>query len=144
MTKIEAMLVRHEGRRNRWYKDTKGLWTNGIGHLATEHDDVSRDWSDEEVDQNFNTDLADKVRLLDAQCPGFKTLDSCRQDALTDMCFNMGWHRLSKFEHMLQALVDGDFELAASEALNSKWAMEDVSYERSHEISEMIRTGEYQ
>ena len=47
-----------------------------------------------------------------------------------------------KFKRMLAAIEKGDWDTAALEALNSKWA--DQVGARAKEIAEMLRTGEYQ
>ena len=62
---------------------------------------------------------------------------------MIDMAFNMGEPRLRGFKKMIAALHAGDFDRAALEALDSKWAREDVAPERSGEIAAMLRTGRY-
>jgi len=55
------------------------------------------------------------------------------------MCFNLGWPRLSRFEKMLEALKAKDFDTAATEALDSKWA--DQVGDRAKRIAEVFRGG---
>ena len=38
------------------------------------------------------------------------------------MCFNLGYPRLSKFKNFLAAMQENDFETAAVEMMDSKWA----------------------
>jgi lysozyme len=38
------------------------------------------------------------------------------------MCFNMGPGNLAKFQNMIAALEAQDYDLAAAEALDSRWA----------------------
>jgi len=44
------------------------------------------------------------------------------QDALINMCFNLGLTRLLTFKRMIAALEAKDYTKAALEALDSKWA----------------------
>jgi len=41
---------------------------------------------------------------------------------MVNMCFNLGYPRLSKFKKFLAAMEDNDFETAAKEMMDSKWA----------------------
>ena len=61
--------------------------------------------------------------------------------ALSNMAYNMGLTRLLGFEKMWVALGYGDYEAAAREALDSKWAREQVG-RRAPEIADIIRKGE--
>ncbi|MEK9669529.1 MAG: glycoside hydrolase family protein [Gammaproteobacteria bacterium] len=49
-------------------------------------------------------------------------LSQRRRDVLTEMCFNMGPSNLAKFQNMIAALEVQDYDLAAAEALDSRWA----------------------
>ena len=51
----------------------------------------------------------------------FESLPEEAQLVLVDMAFNMGY-RLKSFRRMFAALRRGDFEEAAKEMLDSKWA----------------------
>jgi hypothetical protein len=64
------------------------------------------------------------------------------QEALIDMHF-MGHGSFCKFKKMIAALEAGDYEKARDEALDSKWARDDVSPQRAQEIGMMIWRGEY-
>lgn len=142
--KLEAMLTEDEGRETKWYKDTKGLWTNGIGHLATKNDIIGVDWTQEQVSENFEKDVNIAVTTLSKNLSWFSSLDGARQCALINMCFNMGWTRLSGFTDMLKALSCGKWDIAALEAKDSKWYREDVSKTRSTRIINMFLSGEWQ
>ena len=65
-----------------------------------------------------------------------------RQDALINLCFNLGITRLLTFKKALQAMADKDYSKAAIEFLDSKWATQ-VGVTRSNDIALMIRTGKY-
>ena len=60
---------------------------------------------------------------------------------LIDICFNMGLPRLLKFEKSLTAMSIGDYDRAADEFLDSRWANQVGA--RAITITDMIRTGDY-
>ena len=45
-------------------------------------------------------------------------------NSVTDMIFNMGYDRVSKFKKMLTAFSKGDYDTAANEMLDSAWAIQ--------------------
>lgn len=110
-------LIIDEGLRLKPYLDTVGKTTIGIG----------RDLTDEGITEAearelcFN-DIASHVDDLDRHLSWWRQMSELRQQALANMCFQLGWTRLSAFTGMLGALQSGDYEKAANEALNSHWA----------------------
>ena len=72
----------------------------------------------------------------------FAGLDESRQDAMIDISFNLGQTRLRGFVKSLEAMAREDFDTAADEFMDSKWS-EQVG-DRAVEVTEIIRTGEYQ
>ena len=68
-------------------------------------------------------------------------LNQVRREALIEMAFNMGAGNLARFKRMINALMAEDYEAAATQALDSKWA--DQVGKRADRIAERIRTGEY-
>ena len=54
--------------------------------------------------------------------PWWRSLDDNRQRILANMCFNLGYPRLSGFKRFLAALHTGQWETAAVEMMDSKWA----------------------
>ena len=71
----------------------------------------------------------------------FTHLDLVRQDAMMDMCFNLGISRLRGFRDALGEMSLANYEAASVEFLDSNWA-EQVG-QRAITITNMIRTGEY-
>ena len=55
------------------------------------------------------------------------------------MAFNLGVPRLCKFKNMWAAIHEKDFDTAAEEMLDSRWA-EQVKG-RATELAEMMKTG---
>ena len=81
-------------------------------------------------------------RQLSKKLTWFKTLDDARQNVLVNMAFNLGVAGLMSFKNMLEYVFHYEYDDAAKEMLNSKWARQ-VGY-RAQELAEQMRTGEYQ
>jgi lysozyme len=129
-----------------WYDDGLGNLTGGYGHEATKHDDTSHPMTPIEADLTCRNDVDIAAKMLLSALPFFQNLDDIRQSALINMCFNMGWSRLSGFHKMLAAISVGNWQAAHDEALNSDWAKDfpiGVGTERSNEIADMLLTGKW-
>ena len=139
---IERLVKRlrlHEGSRQFAYEDHLGYVTVGVGRCLDEK--VGLGLSDSEIDFLLKNDIERCTAELQQRFDWFDDLDEVRKVALIDMNFNMGITRLSKFKNMLSALSDSRYDDAATEALDSKWAKQ--VGQRSINVSEMLRTGEY-
>ncbi len=132
---IETDLIRDEGLRLKPYTDTVGKLTIGVGRNL---DDVGI--SDAEARHLLRNDIMAAVRDLDRNIPWWRDLSEGRQRALLNMCFNMGWPTLSAFRKMLAALRTGDYDTAAAEALDSRWARQ-VGQRADRIAAALIREG---
>ena len=72
----------------------------------------------------------------------FVELDPVREEACINMCFNLGLTRYKGFSRALASMARHDYEEAADEFMDSLWARQ--VGDRAVEVTEMIRTGEYQ
>lgn len=121
----EEFIEAHEGRRSKPYKDTRGVWTIGIGHNMEVDPSMSHmppdGLTDQQIDNLFNADVARFRAQLDVHLPWWRNEDPMIQRALLDMCFEMGMGGLLKFQHALAALKAGDRNAAALEFANSAW-----------------------
>jgi len=54
--------------------------------------------------------------------PWWRGLSDDRMRVMANMCFNLGYPRLSKFKKFLAAMQEEDWETAAEEMMDSKWA----------------------
>ena len=72
----------------------------------------------------------------------FARLDDVRRDAMVDICFNIGLTRLRGFVNALAAMSRSQYEIAADEFMDSRWSQQVGN--RAVEVTDMIRTGEYQ
>ena len=133
LTKLQAQLMVHEGYREKPYTDTVGKVTIGIGHNLT---DVGL--THIQVIRLYNDDLAKVMAFVTRTFPWFNSLDDVRQRAFVDMVFNLQ-EKVLGFKHMLNALAVGDWNTAADELLNSKFAVQ--TGKRATDLAHMIRTG---
>ena len=117
------------------YRCTANKLTLGWGRNIEQ-----RGISEDEALLMLKNDIRDSERELMSGFGFFARLDEVRQAALTDMHFNMGFARLSKFKNMIAAFYREDYGAAADEAKNSNWYLQ--VGDRAREIVAMIRTGE--
>ncbi|GAB3123810.1 hypothetical protein GCM10027256_18490 [Novispirillum itersonii subsp. nipponicum] len=133
-TALAADLRRDEAVRLLPYRCTAGKLTIGIGRNL---DDVGI--SAEEAAVLLGNDIRRVLAGLDRQLPWWRGLSAGRQRALANMAFNLGLPRLLGFRQMLAALQAGQWEEAARQALDSKWAGQ--VGERADRIARLIREG---
>lgn len=134
--KILSELEVDEGKRQKAYLDTKGKVTVGVGRNLTD-----RGLSEDEIQYLLCNDVKMVEQQLNAKLPWWRQMNAARQNVLTNMCFNMGITTLLTFEHTLKAMEDGDYELAASEMLDSLWAKQ--VHARADRLAERMKTGEF-
>ena len=133
-TRIGALLFRHEGLRLMPYRDSVAKLTIGVGRNLDD-----RGISREEAVMLLDNDIRGALSACRASLPWFDGMDQTRQAAIVDVVFNLGMSRFLNFHKALAAMAAGDWETAANELLDSKWASQ-VGI-RAKEISEMIRSG---
>ena len=68
-------------------------------------------------------------------------LEPVRQDAMVNLCFNLGITTLKKFSNALASMEAGAYSDAAEHFLDSRWASQVGN--RAQEVAHMIRTAEY-
>jgi len=137
--KLLEMLKRHEGVETHCYRCSAGYLTIGVGRNVDPEDGLGL--TDDEVNYLLNNDIDRVIKELGGEYPWFTDLNEARRDAMIDICFNLGATRLRLFKNALSAMSEGDYDTAADEFLNSRWA-EQVKG-RAPELAEMIRKGEY-
>lgn len=117
---LRADLLRHEGKRNESYKDTEGVWTNGVGHTGA---DVypNQVVSDYQVYKWLEEDTKKAEKDASSLFKNYDKLSPVRRGVLVNMAFNLGKTRLSKFKKMIAAVEAEDFDTAALEMMDSKW-----------------------
>lgn len=135
---IKAVLLpqlkRHEGLRLKPYRCTKGKLTIGYGRNL---DDVGI--TDAEAEQLLLNDVAKVLDQLQ-RVPTFCELDEARQAIIANMCFQLGYSGLMQFRNMWAALQEHDYQRAADEMLDSRWARQTPN--RANELADLMREGE--
>lgn len=131
---LEDTLIRHEGLRLTPYRCTAGKLTIGIGRNL---DDVGI--SEAEARLMLRNDIVNAEAELRRAFRWFDRLSPLRQQVLVNMAFNIGLPRLKGFRNMLAALERGDYDRAAVEMLDSRWARQVKG--RSVELSDWMRQG---
>ena len=125
--KLVKEIIMDEGFMYEIYRDHLGYPTLGVGHLLTEKD---KEWglpmgtpiSEERIHECLNDDIDIVCKELDKNLPWWKDLDDNKQRVMANMAFNLGLPRLKNFKKFLAAMKAGDFETAAEEMMDSKWA----------------------
>ena len=125
--KLIQELILDEGYKYETYEDHLGFLTLGVGHLVLQSDSefklpIGTPVSEERIIECLNNDIDIVCNELDRNLNWWKKLDDNKQRVMVNMCFNLGCPRLSKFKKFLAAMEDNDFETAAKEMMDSKWA----------------------
>jgi lysozyme len=153
--KLYDDLSRDEGERLTPYRDTKGLWTIGIGHLIDDGKPLprilritkaeSRAWFDDDV--QWAIDLVHEL-FPQTTWHGWNSFEDVRMRALVNMAFNRGETHMRESTTITPAIL---FALqdtltpsprwaAAAEAIrNSPWAA--VIGQRAERLAYMLETG---
>ena len=138
MEKLE--LKDDEGLRLKAYKDTVGVLTIGYGHTGPDVKDgmvITEEQADDLLEQDFEQAVTEAQEAV----PFFAALDGPRKGAMVNMAFQMGGHGLAAFHATLAAMDAGEWDEAAQDIMNSKYARQTRS--RAQRIAYRVRTGEY-
>lgn len=124
--RLREELAEDEGCKYEIYLDHLGLPTFGIGALIKEHDPeygqpVGTPVSEERVRKRFNLDIAVTIEDCGRLYSDFDDLPEEAQLVIANMCFNLGYPRLSKFKGMKAGVDARDWERAADEMVDSRW-----------------------
>ena len=127
----ERLVVR-EGKRNKAYKDTKGIWTIGVGHTGPEVKE-GLVWTDQQVMDAFKEDVKwaeDAVNKVESE------LKQNEFDALVSFTFNVGKSAFLK-STMKKKLDAGDYKGAGLEF--KKWVYPpEITNRRMSEMKQFI------
>ena len=130
---LKDWLIENEGLRYHPYTDTVGKLTIGVGRNLSD-----RGLTLEEIHFLLDNDIARCKKDL-SSLDWYKTQPPGVQEALLNMCFNLGITRLKKFTKMIDALRVRQYHKAALEALDSTWAQQ--VGDRAKQVAAMIREG---
>lgn len=130
---LESDLRRDEGVREKPYTDSVGKLSIGVGRNL---DDVGL--RDDEIALMLQNDIKAAEADLDRNVSWWRGMPEPAQRALVNMAFNMGIRKLLGFRKMLAALQNNNYNKAAEEAMDSKWATQ--VGKRSERISGLYRS----
>lgn len=125
----------HEGFRANAYQDTEGVWTIGYGTNLQElriTKALAKVWMEEKLEEA--RDEAERNGYLDG-------LSRARRHVVVEMIYNLGLPRFQTFQLFLAALRARNYEKAAEEMLDSKWARQ--VGQRADRLAKIMRTGWY-
>jgi lysozyme len=136
MKLLKKMLLIDEGLRLKPYRDTVGKLTIGIGRNL---DDVgiSKDEALYLLENDIQRAIKEATQIFGTY--RWLSLDKVRQAVILDMLFNLGKTRFLTFKKFIQAVKEKDFEKAAEEMLDSKWAKQ--VGRRAKRLAYMMKTG---
>ena len=134
-----SLIYKHEGMRHVVYLDSKGIMTIGVGFnlerpgarqkIAACGVDYNQLCSGatalksaEQVDSLFEDDLDEAIEDAITSVSNFIDQPDEVQMVIVDMVFNLGVGGFRAFKKTIAALEAKDYETAANEMQNSKWA----------------------
>ena len=151
---IIPRVIQHEGKKDKVYKDSKGIPTIGVGFNLNRNDSSEKLKS---VGANPTKVKSGKAKLTDAQINALlvSDLEKAKADAqslvknwqsippkvqgvLVEMTFNLGKKGLSEFKNFLNHIENKRFQSASKEMLRSAWANQ--VGDRAVNLSNIIRT----
>ena len=139
METVKERIKKHEGFRNKVYKDTLGKKTIGFGHLCVEDHWVDGwTYSDVELNKVFDKDFKKAKDGASKLYDGCEISDTAKE-IIIEMVFQLGPTGVSKFKNMWAALKESppNYKQASSEMLDSRWAKQTPS--RAKELSNIMR-----
>ncbi len=129
-------IKRHEGLRLHPYRCTAGKLTIGYGRNLED-----KGINTAEAESMLLTDMCEVEERLFAEGL-FSDLNDARKAVLINMGYQLGVSGLFKFKKMIAAVDRKEYELAAKEMLDSRWAMQTPN--RAKELHDQMLTGEFQ
>lgn len=118
MKELAKKLIKlHEGLKLKPYECPSGYITIGYGRNIQQNGITLA-----EAEMLLDNDIERVVKELEKWLSVFNELSENRKAALIDMSYNLGFNKLFQFRNFLAALQKKDFDLAAKEMLDSKWA----------------------
>ena len=128
----EELIKEHEGLRLKPYMCPAGKLTIGYGRNLED-----RGISNAEAEYLIANDILACESDL-KRFPYWNSLSAPQKAALLDMRFNLGGHGFRSFKRMQEALEAGDYDAAADEILDSKYATQ--VGKRARTVAGLIRS----
>ena len=116
---FKQQLIEEEGFKLKPYKDTTGHLSIGVGRNLDDNG-----ITEDEAIFLLENDIVSAYAILRRCYPVINGLNDARQFVLIDMTFNLGIKGIMSFKRMWQAIGESDFDTAAEEMMDSKWAIQ--------------------
>jgi len=136
LVRVKQYIRKNEGLRLFPYKCSAGKTTIGVGRNLDDRG-ISNDESELMLTNDIETSINALMDMFGWSI--FCTLSEKRQTVLIDLVFNLGQTRFLKFKKMIQAVKNNDFEEAAKQILESRYARQLPN--RSQRNADMMREG---
>ena len=133
---VKKALERDEGRIPYAYQDSEGYWTIGVGHLIDKR--LGGRLPEHIIDALLEYDVERAVAEAETFW-WFEGLSDVRKAVVVNMMFNLGLRKFKGFRRMIAALEREDYEAAADEMLDSKWARQ--VGQRAVRLAQQMRAG---
>ena len=117
---VRAQLRIDEGEVPHAYPDSEGYWTIGVGRMIDKR--LGGRLRPDEIALMLENDIRDAEEDAKTLFPGFLALSDARKAVLVNMAFNLGRDRLAAFQRFRGAVEAQEWERAAAEMLDSRWA----------------------
>lgn len=134
MERLRLQITKHEGIELMPYRCTSDKLTIGVGRNLDD-----RGISHETAMQMLDEDIDICINELQQTVSYWDDLPERVQEALINLCFNMGISRLMAFKKTFGFLREGMYEKAADELLESRYANQ--VGQRAIDVANMIREG---
>ena len=151
LRKWSERLILEEGLSLMPYRCSEGKLTIGVGRNLEDNPptyeeqralgDYMHGITENAAKMLLRHDIVRTYEALKHMVKGFEDLDEERQYALLDMCFQMGPKGFKKFKRLRKAVAEQNFDKAAAECLNSKYA--EQTPKRARRIARLLKTGEW-
>jgi GH24 family phage-related lysozyme (muramidase) len=131
-------IKKHEGFKLSAYKDTKGIWTIGVGfnlqqpgadgllnlaNAPSSQELISgTQLTDSQVDSLLALTVNSSILSAKKIFNNFNTLSDNQQMVLVDLTFNLGAHTLSQFTTFIGLIEQSKFAEASSDILTTAYA----------------------
>ena len=95
-------ITKEEGAKNKAYRDSKGLWTIGVGHLIKDSEShlINATLTDEQVQELLRSDLRWCSEAVESSVR--VSLTQNQFDALYSICYNLGATNFKKSTFLKQ------------------------------------------
>lgn len=143
---LVAYLKAEEGLRLKAYKDSLGVWSIGYGANLkamglTDATASQMEWTRFQAEDALRAEAAKAVTAVEAAFPWWGQLDPVRQAIIAAMVYQLGLTGLRGFKRFIAAIQAKDFQKAAAEMMDSKWARQTPN--RAARAALMLKDGRW-